>query len=115
MTAPPSLLSQTVAPVCDWMAGRQALDRGALPSYVAILLLASFAAIAVMFLGFDYDRAFAINNTLALGTFLGFAIIARWLGFPRLGSVLEAWVLLLAVSALTALAAFIAAAANLPL
>lgn len=115
MTAPTSMPSQRFSPVRSWMGGRQAFDREALPVYCTILLLALFAAASVVFLGFGWDRSFVLNNVLALGTFLGIAFSARWLGFSRLGSVLEAWMLLLGVSALTAIGAFIAASANLPL
>ena len=115
MALPLASSSDSLARMRRWIWGRRAFDRDAAPIYLVISILVAFLAVALEYFGFRYDRGFVRGNVIVLGTFLGFAAAARWIGFPRLASMLEAWILLIAVSALTALCAFVAAALDRPL
>jgi membrane-associated phospholipid phosphatase len=110
-----TVASDERAAFARWWQGRTAHDIRARPVYCLVIALISFAIVAVLAFGFRYDPAFMRGTGLAIGTFLCIGFIARWLGFPRLGGVIESWMLLLAVSALSAIGAFIAAAVNMPL
>lgn len=103
------------ARLADWAHGRTLLDRRSGPAYVCIAAMAGVAAVLAHLLGYRWDAAFVSGLTLALATFIALSMAARWIGFARLATASESCLLLLAISALTSMTAFIAAGLALPL
>lgn len=98
-----------------WLNGQKAIDVRAIPVYIGATFIVIFLTISVILLGFDYDKSFISGNLSGFFLFISTAIAARFIGFNKLAGTIEAVILLLFVSALTALAAFVAASLNLPL
>lgn len=110
-----SALPNQVVSVATWVRGRRFFDQQAFPVYACILLLTAFACLAVQFFGYSWDQKFVGDFLLAFGTLTGFALLIRWTGFANLAGAMESSLLLLIVSTLSSITAFIAAGLDMPL
>ncbi|MEO0061728.1 MAG: hypothetical protein RLZZ08_288 [Pseudomonadota bacterium] len=110
-----SKAAPSVARLSDWAQGRSVFDARSAPVYLCIALLASAAGCMALLLGYRWDGGFTGGLSMALGLFIAMAFAARWIGFGNLAGATESCLLLLAISTLASIGAFVAAGLSLPL
>lgn len=94
--------------------GRRLVDRRAGPTYGAVLVACAFLAAVLASREWSYDpRLTGVAASLAF--LAGFGMAARWIGFARLGTAVEAAALFTTLGVVAPLCAVIAASTALPL